>query len=34
MSFALAKDANNVWAFPGIMADFVALIEWGSWTLP
>ena len=34
MSFALAKDGNNVGAFPWIMADFVALIAWGSWTLP
>ena len=34
MSFALAKDANNVGAFPWIMADFIALIAWGSWTLP
>ena len=34
MSFALAKDANNVGAFPWVMADFVALIAWGSWTFP
>ena len=31
---ALANDANDVWAFPWIMADFIALIAWGSRTLP
>ena len=34
MSGALANDANDVGAFSWIMADFVALIAWGSRTLP
>ena len=34
VSFALANDANAIGACPGIMADFVALIAWGSRTLP